>query len=720
MAPLPRLAGCLLLAALLAAAEGLVDLRPARAASSVPPEPGALRLDGPTADAGVADVDGDGVREVVRIVPWTNDPNLLAVEVIREVGGRWESAGEALLERPNPEGSDVGALGPASVDDAVRVVAWHDHGRERLFVLVNAAPSIIRNAPCCLTGWEVAGLGRGRPILHQVFTTSRGGDAALSLDMDGDGTDEIAVHQPAGPDTPASLAVLRWNGTSFRELTLSPLLAGDPTRMSVLGDSDGLPGEEVGFVGSFSATSTVPAYGLTRVSMRGGKLHDETNELPADGRPLAVSTGAGVANPLIVVGDLDTPLVAYRWPADGSLQRVEASARTGRPVAVLGSGASARLVVDRGLPAGVDLLGPDLGDGNAESGMATAAARAFRGSSWPPYVGPWPDEPSAGAAGFVADGVLIHASPGLPPDTVPMAVLPGVVPLGTVGAGGAVATLQTLDDPTQRAERPGGALLRNQHYIVAIAPVAEVLAPEADAGLFHPSSASALVDRRDPRGTTVFVGPDGIGASVEAPSGTVAEARAGDERTVDLFTGVDPGGTATQTFPFRLPMSLSTTKNGNQAFDAALYLATPAGHGYVATWKVTALRESPPLQATGPFLSLGPLAEITGTTSAAATVTVDGRRATMEPDGRFRVGVPAGLLPRDVRVEAADPFGHASVIVVSVVAPLDYRLLPWIPIVAVLTLILGAVLFLRGPRLTARKGAASADDVPFEELEPED
>ena len=719
MAPPLRIAGCLLLAALLA--EGLVDLPAARAASSVPLEPGAQRLDGTAADAGVADIDGDGIREVVRIVPWTSDPRQMAVEVDRQVGsGAWKATGETLLQRPEPEGSDIGALAPATVDDAVRLVPWHDRGHERLFILVNAAPSILTDAPCCLTGWEVAGLDSGRPVLHRAFVTSRGGDAALSLDMDGDGTDELVVHEPATPEAAASLAVLRWNGTSFRELTLAPLNAGDPTRMSVLGDSDGLPGEEVGFVGSFAATSALPAYGLTRISLRGGHLHDETTELPAGGRPLAVSVGVGAATSLIVIGDLDTPLATFRWPTDGALEQVQVSERNGRPIAVLGSGSNARLVVDRGLPAGVDLLRPDLGDDDAQSGVASVAARAFRGSTLPPYVGPWPGAPPDGIAGVAADGVLLSAAPGAPPTAAPMAALPGMLPLGLAGAGGStVALLQSLDDPTARAERSDGALLRDQHYGVSLAPVGQVLAPEANDGVFHPPTQSAVIDPRHPGGGTVFVGPDGIGALVDAPSGTLAEAYSGDEHTTDLLITASPDSAAAGTFPFRLPQRLSATEGGNQAFDAALYLATPAGHGYAATWKVTALREPPALQASGAFLSLGLEAEIIGTTSPVATVTADGRRASIEPDGRFRVSVSAGLLPRDVRVEASDPFGHTRVIVVSVIAPIDYRQLPWIPIVAVLTLVLGVLLFVRGARPSARSVVASADDVPFEELDPE-
>jgi hypothetical protein len=81
------------------------------------------------------------------------------------------------------------------------------------------------------------------------------------------------------------------------------------------------------------------------------------------------------------------------------------------------------------------------------------------------------------------------------------------------------------------------------------------------------------------------------------------------------------------------------------------------------------------------------------------------------------VAVAAGPWPRDVRIEAADPLGNRNSTTVSVVAPVDYRQLPWIPIVALLTILAGIVLYLRVPH--ARPAAASGQitDATLEDLD---
>ncbi|HET8586341.1 MAG TPA: hypothetical protein VFM74_00550, partial [Candidatus Limnocylindria bacterium] len=76
-----------------------------------------------------------------------------------------------------------------------------------------------------------------------------------------------------------------------------------------------------------------------------------------------------------------------------------------------------------------------------------------------------------------------------------------------------------------------------------------------------------------------------------------------------------------------------------------------------------------------------------------------------------------GLLPRDVRVEATDPVGNVASQVVSVVAPLDYRRLPWVGIVALLTVAAGGFLLLRVPRLRSEPGREPGDDARLEELD---
>src|ERR687896_1577954 len=68
------------------------------AVASVPPEPGVVVLPArPTLQAIAGDVDGDGAREVVRLV--VDGTGATIVEVWHQDAGRWAPAGEAVALR---------------------------------------------------------------------------------------------------------------------------------------------------------------------------------------------------------------------------------------------------------------------------------------------------------------------------------------------------------------------------------------------------------------------------------------------------------------------------------------------------------------------------------------------------------------------------------------------------------------------------------------------
>jgi hypothetical protein len=92
---------------------------------------------------------------------------------------------------------------------------------------------------------------------------------------------------------------------------------------------------------------------------------------------------------------------------------------------------------------------------------------------------------------------------------------------------------------------------------------------------------------------------------------------------------------------------------------------------------------------------------LTGQTAPGTAVTLDGTPVPVAPDGSFSDSVTAPPWPHSVRLEAVDPVGNRSVQLVSVVGLFDYRTLPWLPIIVVLTLVAGAILFLRVPRRDA-------------------
>src|SRR5213078_5281170 len=100
---------------------------------------------------------------------------------------------------------------PLLADDSTRLVVWHQGGQARLLAAVNTNRSADEAAPCCLTIWEVtqASVG-GSPNLTLLADTRHAGDTVYAMDMDGDGSEELAVLAPAAPVSSGEVSVLRW------------------------------------------------------------------------------------------------------------------------------------------------------------------------------------------------------------------------------------------------------------------------------------------------------------------------------------------------------------------------------------------------------------------------------------------------------------------------------------------------------------------------------
>ena len=127
--------------------------------------------------------------------------------------------------------------------------------------------------------------------------------------------------------------------------------------------------------------------------------------------------------------------------------------------------------------------------------------------------------------------------------------------------------------------------------------------------------------------------------------------------------------------------------------------------------------QPPSLRASTPLASLGFDVGVSGRTAPDASVAVDGTPVPVESDGRFEVAVSAGLWPRDVQIVATDPLGNRTTTTISVVALLDYRQLPWIPIVALLTILAGIVLYLRVPHVRPATASGPMTDATLEDLD---
>ena len=459
--------------------------------SGVPDEPDALRVAGPSYAALAADLDGDGQQELVRLTAIGRDTNQLAVDIWHLTGkGVWGSTGPAA---PMAVASDKGEMARALVSDTSRLLVWHQGRRERVLAVVNSSTPLGDATPCCLTIWEVDLPSPGEsPSLKLLIDTRRGGDAVYAVDMDGDGTDELAARIPAGGSSPAAFSVLHWNGSRFDVVT-QPLNAGDGAQPFLLGNSDGRPGDEIGLIGNFGGDGQ--AYGLTRVSLQDTEIRAETSELPWAGVVLPVAPPSGSGPGLILMGEVDRVALAFSWPAGGDMMQVGASSRHGRPVGVIGSGQGTRVMLLRASPPALDLIAPDLSDASVREVRPTDAAKPFFSSTHPPYAGPWSGSGDAPPA-QVYGGTLIRATDDGHPALAAMAVLPGMVPVGELGPAGAwTALAQRTSLPASATDvaAAGGALLANNLLILTIARTRDVLSPETGGGELRPSVEGALV-----------------------------------------------------------------------------------------------------------------------------------------------------------------------------------------------------------------------------------
>jgi hypothetical protein len=141
---------------------------------------------------------------------------------------------------------------------------------------------------------------------------------------------------------------------------------------------------------------------------------------------------------------------------------------------------------------------------------------------------------------------------------------------------------------------------------------------------------------------------------------------------------------------------------------------TPGGATWRATWQLRPLLAPPKLEAeaTGTTGSLE--VTITGQSEPWDTIRVAGQSVAADGTGAFSATVSVPPWPTSVRVESTDPFGQTTAAVLTVVGLYDYRGLPWVPIVLLVTAIAGAFMWLRAPR--HRQGSATDEGV-FEEIE---
>jgi hypothetical protein len=303
---------------------------------------------------------------------------------------------------------------------------------------------------------------------------------------------------------------------------------------------------------------------------------------------------------------------------------------------------------------------------------------------------------------------------GVDPDGDPLvqrvvAALPGIWPIGVFGPDGArmaLATATRFD-----AERTGGRLTAEapiEPISVTVAATDDVLRAEVDGGALEPTVNGAIAEQRSAV-RPLLLARDSFAVEFAGPPGSSVALENGNP---DDLRQVLIGGRGIVELTIEPP---SPEGVGDEVFSARLQVVTPSGHGYVARWEVQILREPPAVVATTPVAPLSFSVPVRGRTDPGATVLIDGLPVAVRADGRFDGAVQAGLIPRDVRIQVTDRVGNSAQHTLSVVGFLDFRRLPWIPVVAVLTVLAGAILYLRVPR--PRRPAARGDDATFEEID---
>jgi hypothetical protein len=662
-------------------------------------------LPGDTIGVVVADLDGDGAREVVRIVRESSE--MVVVDAWRHGAQGWSPIrGTRIVKDP--------AL------SIVALLRTERDGRDRLLGVT--AESIQGNdsgATCCLSLVEIGEVG-GAIVLTPVIAEDLDGGATSiqTLDMDADGSDELLTVRTTlddeGVPEAAFFELHAWRGGRYGQVAeLGPI---DGNTAVIRGESDGLPGTEL-LVGPDDQGT------LHRLAFVDHALRVEEGHVDAPGSNDEFSgwLWGGAGELIVVSGRSGLKLVS--WPP-GQQPRDVAALRGAVEfpwITAVGTGSEAVLVQLRGAPYGgvgdMSATVYDLGlrpIGEVSMSRESQAIRrlfeqGFDGAAFDvnpyPYAGPLPPELAGGRPSFAAGGVLIASDGEGGFETRPMSPLAGMVPQGTAGPDDAwlAASRGSLYGSADAVYLGAGIVPSVPSGPVVLIPVERLWESSASTAASIELDGAAF----DHGGERLLSRPDGFVAAVHAPSGTLVFA--GGPRVQAHEVGADP---LTVEFTPR-----SSSVDADTDFEYGVLAVLPDGRVLVEEWEGTVVRERPALEATAATRALELGATIRGSVAPYAALVVDGRQVEVGADGTFEVVVGAAPWPRDIEVVARDPFGNETAVEVEAIGFIDYRELPWLPLVGLGTVLAGAFVFLRVPGQPADSTLAPAGQGTLEEIE---
>lgn len=689
----------------------LADPTPARGAD----ESSTQLLPGTSPAAIVADLDGDGMRELVRL---TTGPGIgeARVEAWGHDGGEWVMAGSVALRQADEERDASQPVDPGAHPGTLLI--WRLDGRERVLALSGGTGSESADgSTCCLTIAEVVRNGSGI-ALRQL---PHGGGAPLFLhvlDVDADGTDELALFGSAdGDGQVTTIELLRWDGARFAS-SEAPVVTSVGFAAWV-GDSDGLAGDEL-IVGPSETAE------LQRYSWIHGERRVEETSLDLED-PFGIWI-AGIADGALVMA-LPEEARVVRWPS-GEQPRTVASATglTFPAITVVGSGSDALVITQEGftlpgssIPAAsvYDLQLRPLGRTEVSAEAAhlwRVAERGMGGSEFPsrilyPYTGPLTGFTRDGRDAYLAAGQLIESDGSGSFEARTVAPLAGVAPVGLLGPQDAWVALSNSYPGASSVAYLYSGLVGPDIGRVSLVPLEDVMDPNGK-DLARLEIRNAIADATDGDGPIPLrAHGDGFQAVVTAPAGSWVVVSVGsvvDELTVGdepLIVEIAP--------PRR-------SEDEDLGFEASLIVATPDGHAVTREWEGTFVREPPELTATASTDPFSLSATITGSTGSGGVVTIDGRVVRTSADGSFQAAVDAPIWPSRVEVVVSDGLGNEGSQALEVVGLFDYRGLPWVAIMVLATLAAGAALFIRTPRRPRTAIAARPDEGRLQELDLEE